>query len=277
MIKSGLLIKFLFLPDGEDPDTLVKKESTATFEKRIETAQALSKFLFAHIQAEVDFSTIEGKTSFLEKVLLLIALVAYDTYQQQLLEGVAEVVGQSIEQVKSVFVKQVEKAQIQAPVAIEHGAPMPDFTEEDYKYSIEFNATPKANKSAIALMAKMISLLLNYPSLATGTVEERVHHIDKSEVLLELVRSAEIDENISQQDLIEPFKSKLGVYQRLQELCVLTPYLSEDQAKDEFLSALTAAERHQQSARVKCLISNADTEKAQRKIMEGIQKSKGKK
>jgi hypothetical protein len=40
---------------------------------------------------------------------------------------------------------------------------MPDFTEEDYKYSIEFNATPKANKSAIALMAKMISLLLNYP------------------------------------------------------------------------------------------------------------------
>jgi hypothetical protein len=48
------------------------------------------------------------------------------TYQQQLLEGVAEVVGQSIEQVKSVFVKQVEKAQVQAPSAIEHGASMPD-------------------------------------------------------------------------------------------------------------------------------------------------------
>jgi DNA primase len=44
----------------------------------------------------VDFNTIEGKTSFLEKVLLLIALVTYDTYQQQLLEGVAQVIGQSI-------------------------------------------------------------------------------------------------------------------------------------------------------------------------------------
>jgi DNA primase len=105
---------------------LVKKESTLAFEKRIETAQALSKFLFAHIQAEVDFNTIEGKTSFLEKVLWLIALVNYDTYQQQLVEGVALVIGQSIEQVKSVFAKQVERAQIQAPVTTGYEPPMPD-------------------------------------------------------------------------------------------------------------------------------------------------------
>ncbi len=277
MIKSGLLIKFLFLPDGEDPDTLVKKESTSAFEKRIETAQALSKFLFAHIQSEVDFNTIEGKTSFLEKVLLLIALVTYDTYQQQLLEGVAQVIGQSIEQVKSVFAKQVERAQIQAPVTTEYEPPMPDFANEDYGDYVEFNSTPKENKSVKASMAKMISLLLNYPSLADGTVEVRVRRIEKSEILLELVRSAEIDEDISQEDLIQPFKPKSGVYQRLQELCVLTPYLSENQAKDEFLSALNSVERYQESARVKGLISSANTEEDQRKVMEGIQKGKGRK
>jgi len=277
MIKSGLLVKFLFLPDGEDPDTLVKKESTSAFEKRIKTAQALSKFLFAHIQAEVDFNTIEGKTSFLEKVLSLIALVTYNTYQQQLLEGVAQVVGQSIEQVKAVFTKQVKEVQIQAPVVTEYEPPMPDFADEGYGDYAEFNAAPRENKSVNASMAKMISLLLNYPSLADGTVEVRVRNIEKSEVLLELVRSAEIEEDISQEDLIQPFKSKSGVYQRLQELCVLTPYLSENQAKDEFLSALNAAERYQESARVKDLISNANTEEAQRKVMEGIQKSKGKK
>jgi DNA primase len=83
----------------------------------------------------------------------------------------------------------------------------------------------------------------------------RVRRIEKSEILLELVRSAEIDEDISQEDLIQPFKPKSGVYLRLQVLCVLPPYLSENQAKDEFLSALNSVERYQESARVKGLIS----------------------
>jgi DNA primase len=280
IIKSGLLIKFLFLPDDEDPDTLVKKESTSAFEKRIESAQTLSKFLFAHIKTEVDFDSIEGKTLFLEKVLLLIAWVTYDTYQQQLLEGVAQVVGQNIERVKVIFAKQTEKAQTQARPVIDDEMPTPDFANEDYgnyeDYG-EFIPAPKENKSLKALMAKMISLLLNYPSLANNIVEIRVRQLEKSEVLLELVHSAGMDEDISQDDLIQPFKPKAGVYQRLKTLCTLTPYLSENQAKDEFLSALNAAEKQQENAKVKNSISNANTLEAQRKVMEGIQKSKRKK
>jgi DNA primase len=122
----------------------------------------------------------------------------------------------------------------------------------------------------------MISLLLNYPMLADGTVEVRVRRIKKSDVLLELVRSAQIDEDISQDDLIKPFQSKSGIYNRLKELCTLVPYLSETQARDEFLSALTAAEKRQESAKIKGEISSADTLEAQQKIMEGIQKGKSK-
>ncbi len=272
IIKSGLLIKFLFLPDGEDPDTLVKKESASNFEKRIEKAQTLSKFLFDHIKAkvEVDFNTIEGKTLFLEKVSILITQVTYDVYQQQLIEGVAQEVGQSVEQVQIVFDRQAENIQMQAPVEMDYEPSMPDF-EGDYS---DFSPAPKENKSVKASMAKMISLLLNYPSLSDGTVEVRVRNIEKSEVLLELVRSAEIDEDITQEDLIKPFKSKQGVYKRLQELCVLTPHLSENQARDEFQSALNTAEKSQASAKVKSSISNANTLEAQRLVMEGIQKSK---
>ncbi|WXT99588.1 MAG: DNA primase [Catillopecten margaritatus gill symbiont] len=273
MIKSGLLIKFLFLPDGEDPDTLVKKESAVNFEKRIEKAQTLSKFLFDHTKAEVDFDTIEGKTLFLEKVSILISQVTYDVYQQQLIDGVAQEVGQSVKQVQTVFNRQAESIQMQAPVEIDYEPLMPDF-EADYS---DFNPTPKENKSVKASMAKMISLLLNYPSLSDGTVEVRVRNIEKSEVLLELVRSAEIDEDITQEALIKPFKPKSGIYKRLQELCILTPHLSENQARDEFQSALNSAERYQESARVKNSISNADTLEAQRLVMEGIQRSKSKK
>ena len=44
-ITSGLIIKFLILPEGEDPDTLINRESSKAFSKRIEGAQTLSSFL----------------------------------------------------------------------------------------------------------------------------------------------------------------------------------------------------------------------------------------
>ncbi|BAS67434.1 DNA primase [Bathymodiolus septemdierum thioautotrophic gill symbiont] len=277
MIKAGLLIKFLFLPDGEDPDTLVKKESALSFEKRIEKAQPLSRFLFEHTKKEVDFNSIEGKTLFLEKVSVLIAQVTYDVYQQQLIDGVANEVGQSVKQVQTIFDRRTETLQVQAlqaPLEMNDESAIPDY---EIDHHTDFVPAKKENNATKTLMSKMISLFLNYPSLADSTVEVRVRNIDKSEVLLELIHSAEIDEDITQEDLIKPFKPKSGVYKRLQELCTLTPHLSENQARDEFQSALNAAEKFQESTKVKNLISSANTLEAQRKVMEGIQKSKVKK
>lgn len=276
IIKAGLVIKFLFLPDGEDPDTLVKKESTKAFEARIDKSHTLSKFLFDHVKAEVDFDTIEGKTLFLEKVSVLISQVNYEIYQQQLIDGVAQVVGQSVDQVQAIFKQQAEQVistSFDTIPVIDNEPQMPDFSDFSDDYQAP-NPIPQENRAVKALMSRMISLLLNYPVLADGTVEVRVRNIKRSEVLLELVRSAQMDEGISQEDLIKPFQSKAGIYERLKELCTLVPHLSETQAKDEFLSALTAAERRQESAKIKGEISSADTLEAQQKIMEGIQKGK---
>ena len=276
IIKAGLVIKFLFLPDGEDPDTLVKKESTKAFEARIDKSHTLSKFLFDHVKAEVDFDTIEGKTLFLEKVSVLISQVNYEIYQQQLIDGVAQVVGQSVDQVQAIFKQQAEQVistSFDTIPVIDNEPQMPDFSDFSDDYQAP-NPIPQENSAVKALMSRMISLLLNYPVLADGTVEVRVRNIKRSEVLLELVRSAQMDEGISQEDLIKPFQSKAGIYERLKELCTLVPHLSETQAKDEFLSALTAAERRQESAKIKGEISSADTLEAQQKIMEGIQKGK---
>jgi DNA primase len=276
IIKAGLVIKFLFLPDGEDPDTLVKKESTKAFEARIDKSHTLSKFLFDHVKAEVDFDTIEGKTLFLEKVSVLINQVNYEIYQQQLIDGVAQVVGQSVDQVQTIFKQQSEQAistSFDTIPVIDNEPQMPDFSDFSDDYQAP-NPTPQENSAVKALMSRMISLLLNYPVLADGTVEVRVRNIKRSEVLLELVRSAQMDEDISQENLIKPFQNKSGIYDRLKELCTLVPHLSETQAKDEFLSALTAAERRQESAKIKGEISSADTLEAQQKIMEGIQKGK---
>jgi DNA primase len=232
---------------------LVKKESTKAFEARIEKAHTLSKFLFDHVKAEVDFDTIEGKTLFLEKVSVLINQVNYEIYQQQLIDGVAQVVGQSVDQVQTIFKQQAEQVistSFDTIPVIDNEPPMPDLSDfsDDYQSS---DPEPQENSAVKALMSRMISLLLNYPSIAyeNDTVEVRVGALKKNdkkfEALLDLVHSAEMVEGVSQEELLKPFKRKIGFYNRLQQLCILEPYLSENEAKNEFLDALLKVEGQQ--------------------------------
>jgi DNA primase len=61
-MTDGRQLRFMFLPDGEDPDTLVRKEESA-FEARMEQAQPLSTFLFNSLLPQVDLSTPDGARS----------------------------------------------------------------------------------------------------------------------------------------------------------------------------------------------------------------------
>jgi len=58
-------IKFLFLPQGEDPDTFVRKEGKESFERLVREAQTLSQFLIGELRAQSDLATAEGRSAFL--------------------------------------------------------------------------------------------------------------------------------------------------------------------------------------------------------------------
>ena len=266
------MIKFLLLPEGEDPDTLIQSESVKAFSHRIDNSQTLSNFLFDHIKAEVPFDTIEGKTLFLEKASTLINLVTYSVYRQQLVEGLAGEVGQDVSHVEKVI---NQSKYSEPPMQDFHDmppsfdeAPMPEMPYDEPVSRKKPDSGPKG------LMSKMISCVLNYPSLVDETVELRVRNLPKSNVLLELIHSAQIDEEISQQALIKPFESKSKIYARLQQLCVMEPHLSENEAKDELLSALTLSEKQHQRSLTSSSISKASTHADEKKIMDEIQRRK---
>lgn len=64
LLKDGLQARFLFLPDGEDPDSLVGKEGKQAFEQRLNACPHLPEFLIAHTKESVSFDTIDGKARF---------------------------------------------------------------------------------------------------------------------------------------------------------------------------------------------------------------------
>ncbi|MFT4811673.1 MAG: DNA primase [Marinoscillum sp.] len=63
-LQDGLQARFLFLPDGEDPDTIVRKEGKEAFEKRLDKSKHLPEFLFDNVKEQVDFDTLDGKARF---------------------------------------------------------------------------------------------------------------------------------------------------------------------------------------------------------------------
>ena len=267
-ITAGLLIKFLILPNGEDPDTLIKRESVKSFSKRINDAQTLSSFLFDHIKAQVPFNTIEGKTLFLEKTAELINLVTYPTYRQQLIEGVAQEVGQKIDQ--------VEKALAQNPPN-ERQVSEENLSWSDH--SFQKKIIPSSVSSMKSLMSRMISCVINYPSIVNETesssvIEERARRLPNSDVLVELIRYSQVETDLSKDALLMPYKSKPRIFSRLEELSVLEPFLSEYEAKEEFSYTLTAAEKFHERKSTKASISEAKTYEEQKVVMENIMKGK---
>jgi DNA primase len=60
-LREGRQARFLFLPEGEDPDSMVRRDGADAFAARIGDAQPLSEYFFEHFTAAVDMSSIDGR------------------------------------------------------------------------------------------------------------------------------------------------------------------------------------------------------------------------
>lgn len=97
-LADGKELKFAFLPDGEDPDSLVLKEGKADFEQRLSQSQDFTKVLFEKLAIECDLTTDAGKSKILSLALPLIEKVKSEFYQENLLEQLARLIGRTKEQ-----------------------------------------------------------------------------------------------------------------------------------------------------------------------------------
>ena len=61
LLRDGRQASFLFLPEGEDPDSLVRQTGEEAFRQRMKEAQPLSEFLFGKLQEQVDMTTLDGR------------------------------------------------------------------------------------------------------------------------------------------------------------------------------------------------------------------------
>jgi DNA primase len=207
-MKDGVSAKFLFLPDGEDPDSMVRKHGTEAFQLDVQKAQPLSEFLFEQLSEGIDASTADGKARLSKVCAPQINRIPQGVFRQLMLEELSRRTGISADNLRDYVAShktpQEQAANSASSAAATSARPTPsretshydglepsapplnygypqDDDDRDYE---KFDSHSEARTSKIRLSPTkfLTALLLNHPALA--------EHVDDTALLQ---RSTDVD------------------------------------------------------------------------------------
>ena len=93
VLRDGREARFLFLPEGEDPDSLVRKIGKQAFEQQIAGATHLSDFFFERLSSQLDIDSIDGRARLVNLANPLLAKLPDSMFRQLMVERLAELAG----------------------------------------------------------------------------------------------------------------------------------------------------------------------------------------
>ena len=85
VIQDGKQVRFLFLPEGEDPDSLVRKTGKEAFLERLDDSSSLAHVLFEHARSLVTLGDEEGEAQFTQNAMALIQSIPKEVTLRSLL------------------------------------------------------------------------------------------------------------------------------------------------------------------------------------------------
>lgn len=191
-MSDGRQLRFMFLPDGEDPDTLVRKEGKEAFEARMEQAQPLSTFLFNSLLPQADLTTPDGTTQLAALALPLINQVPGETLRIQLRQLLGNKIGIFDDaQLDRLMPKQVESASTR---------PAPQLKRTTMRILIGLliqnpQLAPKvpplagldqSRLAGLGLFAELVNTCLAQPGLTTGQLLEHYRGTNEAATLEKL-------------------------------------------------------------------------------------------
>jgi len=92
-MKDGRQALFLFLPEGEDPDSIVRREGADGFDTRLREAMPLSEFFFAEMSKDVNLGTLDGKARLAERCKPLLAQIPDGAFGDLMRQRLTELTG----------------------------------------------------------------------------------------------------------------------------------------------------------------------------------------
>lgn len=165
-IQDGRLARFLFLPEGEDPDTLIRDRGADYFQQLVDQAQSLETFMFDSLSVTLDMSTIDGRARLSKLALPLIEKIPEGVYRQLMFAALADRTGLDAPELMRLM---EALPQVQRPSYSETPTPDQPFEPEPPNQQAIPRQRPPLTadkKNAHNLAQQAIALLVHYPEIA---------------------------------------------------------------------------------------------------------------
>jgi DNA primase len=125
-MQDGRQARFLFLPEGEDPDTMVRRHGASHFEQLVRTAQPLEGFLFEVLAEGLDLSSLDGRARYSKQVMPYLNLLPEGVFRELMLKELAERTGLELSSLLRLQRSTPPARRQAAGERREHGAEVPD-------------------------------------------------------------------------------------------------------------------------------------------------------
>ena len=190
-IREGRQIRFMFLPEGHDPDSYVNEFGTDAFLEALGQGIALSEFLIEELSSQVDMSTVDGRARLAELARPLVAKIPQGVYRDLLIDSLAEEVGLTSAKLEKML---GNAAPTSAGVAAARGQ--------------RRAAERPGAKGQPSVVRHAISLVLNYPDAARKAAVEKLAGMSRkgADLLQALIETVQAEPNITTAGLLERFR-----------------------------------------------------------------------
>jgi DNA primase len=219
LARDGRELKFMFLPDGHDPDTLVAEEGSEAFERRLNGALPLSEYLIQQLMADVDLNHVDGRAKLKALAAPLFARMPEGIYREMLAERLAKQVSMPAAALKKSFTTvDPRQSSTDRPPA------------EKPEPALRHRGRISAGRGN--LLTQAITLVLHHPTAAAAVKDlAALGGVDRPgiAVLKELLAQAASATSPSTAVLLERWRD-LPEYGRLAELAMAEPLVPSPEA-----------------------------------------------
>jgi DNA primase len=188
-IREGRQVRFVFLPEGHDPDSYVNAHGANAFIEALENGVALSDYLIAELARQVDLDTVDGRARLAELAKPLVGRIPPGVYRELLIESLAQTVGLTSNKLDKMLGR-----------------------EQANDDSLPGRRRPRRPLAGAAgrpsVIRRAITLVLNHPDAAASLDVEKLAGVSRPgiDLLRDLIETAQQEPNITTAGLLERWR-----------------------------------------------------------------------
>lgn len=214
LMQDGRSVKFLFLPQGEDPDSMVRQHGKAEFMRLIENATPLTDFLIDSLKADCALETLEGRAKLANEC---------KPYLSKLPNGV----------LKTLIMERLSKiTEIQTETLNQKIANSQTEPSRAQRQTIQRGS----NAQQLTLISRAISLVLQNPKIArtSGDIQPFLTSgLPGYDLFAEIVHLITHNSGLNTASLVERFRENKHI-NTIEKLAIHPHKLDEQQQNNEF-------------------------------------------